>query len=184
ALRARACSARFAGKRGTTSVAQASSTRARAWRSTILPVSWLWTSMVFSSRWWGWFHNTILEADHVGLSCYGSYAYVRAYGPEPAKRGAAEPGPALTNAIGGGHSIGHGHGSCRGWLACRRSVPAGAPGQSPARPAAPPGRYRTAPEATAAGGGGDGWGPHQGTVAGCRRQPGTAAGGSPGAGAQ
>src|SRR5262245_15650514 len=63
-----------------TSVAQASSTRARAWRSTILPVSWLWTSMVFSSRWWGWFHNTILEEGHVGLSCYGSYAYVRAYG--------------------------------------------------------------------------------------------------------
>src|SRR5262245_56878135 len=63
-----------------TSVAQASSTRARAWRSTILPVSWLWTSMVLSSRWWGWFHNTILEEDHVGLSCYGSYAYVRAYG--------------------------------------------------------------------------------------------------------
>src|SRR5262249_28208581 len=56
---------------------------ARAWRSTILPVSWLWTSMVFSSRWWGWFHNTILEEDHVGLSCYGSYAYVRAYGAVP-----------------------------------------------------------------------------------------------------
>src|SRR5262249_16791807 len=73
----------FAGKRGTTSVAQASSTMARAWRSTILPVSWLWTSMVFSSRWWGWFHNTILEEDHVGLSCYGSYAYVRAYGIFP-----------------------------------------------------------------------------------------------------
>ena len=35
---------------------------------------------MFSSRWWGWFHNTILEEDHVGLSCYGSYAYVRAYG--------------------------------------------------------------------------------------------------------
>src|SRR5262245_37738461 len=66
-----------------TSVAQASSTRARAWRSTILPVSWLWTSMVFSSRWWGWFHNTILEEGHVGLSCYGSYAYVRAYGVLP-----------------------------------------------------------------------------------------------------
>src|SRR5262249_48365903 len=62
---------------------------ARAWRSTILPVSWLWTSMVFSSRWWGWFHNTILEEDHVGLSCYGSYTYVRAYGvapPPPAPR--------------------------------------------------------------------------------------------------
>src|SRR5262245_15378740 len=66
-----------------TSVAQASSTRARAWRSTILPVSWLWTSMMFSSRWWGWFHNTILEEDRVGLSCYGSYAYVRAYGQRP-----------------------------------------------------------------------------------------------------
>src|SRR5262249_61012092 len=39
--------------------------------------------MVFSSRWWGWFHNTILEEDHVGLSCYGSYAYVRAYGRAP-----------------------------------------------------------------------------------------------------
>jgi hypothetical protein len=39
--------------------------------------------MVFSSRWWGWFHHTILEEDHVGLSCYGSYAYVRAYGVEP-----------------------------------------------------------------------------------------------------
>ena len=35
---------------------------------------------MFSSRWWGWFHNIILEEDHVGLNCYGSYAYVRAYG--------------------------------------------------------------------------------------------------------
>ena len=38
---------------------------------------------MFSSRWWGWFHNTILEEDHVGLSCYGSYAYVRAYAVQP-----------------------------------------------------------------------------------------------------
>ena len=35
---------------------------------------------MFSSRWWGWFHNIILEEDQIGLNCYGSYAYVRAYG--------------------------------------------------------------------------------------------------------
>jgi len=50
--------------------------------------------MVFSSRWWGWFHNTILEEDHVGLSYYGSYAYVRAYGANPLPRREDKKSPA------------------------------------------------------------------------------------------
>src|SRR5262249_32658319 len=35
--------------------------------------------------------NTILEEDHVGLSCYGSYAYVRAYGHQPLLGDALHP---------------------------------------------------------------------------------------------
>src|SRR6516164_8415776 len=74
ALRARACAARLAGNRGTTSVAQVSPTREGDCCAIRPPVSWRWTSMVLSCRWWLWSHNTMVQEDYAGLGCPGSYA--------------------------------------------------------------------------------------------------------------